>query len=597
VDAHRYPRPQLERTDWTNLNGSWRFKTDNQCRWTLPSQVDWDTTTILVPFSPETPASGVAHTEFIKSCWYQKRIDKPESAENQRVVLHFGAVDWKASVWVNDKLAVVHEGGYTPFFADITDLLTSSGEQVITVRAEDDPLDFALPRGKQDWLPESHSIWYPRTTGIWQTVWLEVISPSAIAKLQWSCNRVHWSIGLNVVIEGCDGNDFLLNVKLRLKDRLLVNDTYAVIDGTVSRELRLPDPGIDSARDEYLWCPETPNLLTAELALHNSSGEVVDHVYSYTAMRSVEVDQHHFLLNGKPYQLRMVLDQGYWPQTGLTSPDDAALRQDVELVKLMKFNAVRKHQKIEDPRFLYWADYMGLLVWEEMPSAYSFSSRAVQRLASTWIEVLERDRSHPCIIAWVPFNESWGTPDLPASSAQRDYLRSIYYLTKALDGSRPVIGNDGWEMVTTDIIAVHDYADANGLQKRFLVGRDRLAETLDSERPGDRILLLDGLKHSGKPVMLTEFGGICLSEDEGAWGYRTVNSAEELAARYGELLGVVHSLKIFSGFCYTQLTDTYQEANGLLYMDRTAKFPLHQIAQATSGRMPALDSKQSEPKT
>jgi beta-galactosidase/beta-glucuronidase len=595
--SHRYPRPQLERQSWKCLNGEWEFAIDAGAQWASPELVVFDKT-ILVPFAPETKASGIEDTGLYNACWYRRTIATPDLLDDERLLLHFGAVDWLASVWVNGKLAVVHEGGYTPFKADITHLLTNSATQSIVLRAEDDPLDMAKPRGKQDWQKECHSIWYPRTTGIWQTVWMEKVGRHSIKSVHWSSDISQWAIGVSAEIDGPAAglaSGLTLSVELSLKDKILASDTYLISCDLVDRQIRLDDPGLDAARDEYLWTPENPTLLSARLLLKNADGVILDSVSSYTAMRSVQVDNKHFLLNGRPYDLRLVLDQGYWPDTGMTACDDAALRNDVELAKLMKFNGVRKHQKIEDPRFLYWADYLGLLVWEEMPSAYKFSAKAAGRLTSTWQEVIERDKSHPCIVAWVPFNESWGLPDLPKSASQRDYLRSVYYLTKTLDPSRPVIGNDGWEMVATDIIAIHDYSDAANIARRFTIDKNALELTLAAERPGGRALLLDGLTHEGRAIMLTEFGGICFSEREGAWGYKTASNVDEFAHKYDELLSTVRKLPLLSGFCYTQLTDTYQEANGLLYMDRKPKLPLDLIAKSTAGVIPPSFMELSQP--
>jgi hypothetical protein len=312
---------------------------------------------------------------------------------------------------------------------------------------------------------------------------------------------------------------------------------------------------------------------------------VIDRVESYTAMRSVGVDGDRFVLNGQPYRLRMALDQGYWPETGLTAPDDDAYRRDVELAKAMGFNGVRKHQKIESPRFLYWADMLGLLVCEEMPSAYRFSPRAVERATREWTAAIERDVSHPCIAAWVPFNESWGVPDVATSERQQEYVRALVALTHTLDPTRPVIGNDGWEHVAGDIIGVHDYDhDPERMATRY-GARDGVAALFARERPGGRRLLAEGATYGGQPVMLTEFGGIALSKDPSAtWGYSRATSGDDLSERYGRLLASVRAIEMMSGFCYTQLTDTYQETNGLLYFDRTPKFPLEEMARITRGR-------------
>jgi hypothetical protein len=255
----------------------------------------------------------------------------------------------------------------------------------------------------------------------------------------------------------------------------------------------------------------------------------------------------------------------------------------------MGFNGVRKHQKIEDPRYLYWADVLGLLVWAEMPSSYRFTEDSIQRATREWMAAIARDYSHPCIITWVPFNESWGVPNLPMNLTERHYLRALYHLTKTLDPTRPVIGNDGWESVATDIIGIHDYdGDPAQLALRYHAEETR-PRLFTRERPGGRLLVLEGERHTDQPVMLTEFGGITYSPDhDGTWGYSRANSPIALADRYRTLLSTVHSLEFFSGFCYTQFADTYQEANGLLYADRTPKFPLEDICAATTGAAAGL---------
>jgi Glycosyl hydrolases family 2, TIM barrel domain len=251
----------------------------------------------------------------------------------------------------------------------------------------------------------------------------------------------------------------------------------------------------------------------------------------------------------------------------------------------MGFNGVRMHQKIEDPRFLYWADRLGLLVWEEMPSCYTFSEQTVERLLRQWTDAIHRDISHPCIITWVPINESWGVPDLPDSPAQRHLIQAMYHLTKTLDPSRATIGNDGWEAAATDIIAIHDYdPDPKKIAARYAVTGEGIVAMLRSERPGHRVLMLSGFGYQDQPIMLTEFGGIAFSKDKShTWGYSRADDAQTFARQYFTLLETVRSLPLLAGFCYTQFTDTYQEANGLLYMDRTPKFPLEQIAVATRG--------------
>lgn len=528
--------------------------------------------------------SGIGETGLFRACWYRRTITVPPSADRDaRVLLHFGAVDFRATVWANGAMVGSHEGGYTPFTCDLTHVLATSARCELIVRAEDDPGDLEKPRGKQDWLPEPHSIWYPRTTGIWQTVWIERVPATWIAKIRWTPNMERWEIGCAVSCDGWRGDDLRLRVRMTVDGRLLVEDVYAMTAAETHRRIALSDPGIDDSRNELLWNPGWPRIIDAELTLETGDGGIIDRVHSYTALRSVAVDGNRFILNGRPYLLRLVLDQGYWPESGLTAPDDEALRRDVELAKAMGFNGVRKHQKIEDPRYLYWADHLGLLVWEEMPSAYRFTAESIQRTTREWMEAITRDYSHPCIIAWVPFNESWGVPNLPNSPAERHYVRGLFHLTKTLDPTRPVVGNDGWESVATDIIGIHDYdPDPERLERRYYAD-EVLPRLFRRERPGGRSLVLEGKRHHDQPLMLTEFGGITYSKAANTWGYTRAGSSRMLQRTYTTLLQKIHALGVFAGFCYTQFADTYQEANGLLYADRTPKFSIEAIHAATTG--------------
>ena len=581
-----YPRPQLRRAGWTSLDGEWEFAFDPETAWRSPAEVSWQRA-IRVPFAPETPASGIGRTDFFRACWYRKTIDVSAPPDGGRLYLRFGAVDYAARVWVNGAPAGRHEGGYTPFSIDITPFLSGSKQEIV-VRAHDEPTDLTKPRGKQDWKLHPHGIWYPRTTGIWQTVWLERVPRTWIRQVRWTPNLARWEIGLEALLGGLRRGSFWLSVKLRAGDRILAEDSYRVMGGELARRVALSDPGIDDFRNELLWSPESPRLIDARLELWADRGELLDAVDSYTALRSIAIQGDRFVLNGRPYPLRFVLDQGYWPETGMTPPDDDALRRDVELVRAMGFNGVRKHQKIEDPRFLRWADRLGLLVWEEMPSAYRFTTRSIERVSREWTAAIARDYSHPCIVAWVPLNESWGVPNLPDIPAERHYVQALYHLTKTLDPTRPVVGNDGWESVVTDIIGIHDYEqDPERIGARYRTG-DLSPTLLRRERPGGRMLVLE--EHKELPVMLTEFGGIALADPEKSWGYSRAFDGMELAQRYRDLLRTVRSLEMLAGFCYTQLTDTYQEASGLLYADRTPKFPIEEIANATCGRGPARDA-------
>ena len=375
------------------------FRFDRDARWSEPRQVRWDKT-IVVPFAPETTASGIGEEGFFHACWYRRQFERPLLQPGERLILHFGAVDFAAQVWVNGCMAVRHEGGYTPFSADITDLLDDGPAQTLVVRAEDIPNDLTQPRGKQDWqLNPLHLV--PAS--------LAHAESSKLHRLSALLPSPHFPR-----VEVAPGVPRTLRVRIELEadGKLLSRDTYAVISGEVHRGIVLSDPGIDDYRNELLWSPSHPTLIEARLELIDGRGEIVDDVYSYTALRSIGVQGNRFVLNGRPLLLRMVLDQGYWPDTGLTPPDDAAVRRDVELIKAMGFNGARCHQRVADPRYLYWADRLGLLVWGEMPSAYRFSKRSIMRVTREWTEVVERDVSHPCIVAWVPLmNPGRNDPD------------------------------------------------------------------------------------------------------------------------------------------------------------------------------------------
>lgn len=584
ADAH--PQPQFSRPGWLSLNGVWEFAFDDEGKHRGPDQVHFDKR-IVVPFAPETEASGIHDTGFHHAFWYRKRLDLPAlPTVEARTLLHFGAVDYATTVWVNGRMVAEHRGGYTPFCVDITDALQRDQQQCIVVRAEDDPHDLTKPRGKQDWQLRPHHIWYYRMSGIWQTVWLETVNKTHIGRVRWIPNLQRWEIGMEAAVAGVWQEDMTLEVSLRVGDRLLVRDRYSATARDVTRRIALSDPGIDDFRNEILWSPDQPTLIHAELALINAKGQEIDKVWSYTALRSIALQGDRFLLNGRPLTLRFLLDQGIWDKTGFTAPDDAALRKDVELVKAMGFNGVRKHQKIEDPRYLYWADRLGLMVWEEMPSAYRFTFTSVQNLIREWMEVMDRDISHPCIVAWVPFNESWGVPDLPNVVEHRHYVQTLYHLTKTIDPDRPVIGNDGWESVATDIITVHDYDQIPELLQRRYTCEEPIPNLFKNTLPAGRVISLADTPTDVPPIMLTEFGGVAVSNEksEKSWGYVDVADIAQFKEQFRALIHAVRGINLFAGYCYTQFTDTYQEANGLLYSDRTPKIPLEEIRQILHGR-------------
>src|SRR3954470_19694201 len=577
-DTH--PRPQLTRDRWTDLCGAWRFAHDDgdvglDEGWAQrPEALD---RTIQVPFPPESPASGIADTRFHPVVWYSRTFEAPHRP-GERLLLHFGAVDYRASVWVNGRLVATHEGGHTPFSADITPVLVAEGKQVVTVRAEDLPDDLTQPRGKQDWHEEPHSIWYERTTGIWQPVWLEPVPARRVEAVRWTPDLDRAVLGVRIRLRG-NHIGTRVRVRLTLREELVADATFAVTRLTVTHSLPLDRARITQDRRAYLWGPDHPNLLDAEVTLLDGE-EVLDEVASYVGLRSINVSGGRFRLNSRAIVPRMVLAQNYWPESHLAAPGPDALRREVELVKELGFNGVRIHQKVEDPRFLHWCNVFGVMVWDELPSALEFNTDTVARLTREWLEVLERDASSPSIVAWVPFNESWGGPNLTGDGGQRNAVRALYELTKAIDPDRPVVANDGWEHEVSDILGVHDYSqEADVLHERY-GSRDAATRTLQETEPYYRSLGLRELALGTAPLMITEFGGATYDpESDAFWnGYGAVDDEDQLAQRYADLVGALLASPVVAGFCYTQLTDTAQERNGLLYADRRPKVDPARIA-------------------
>ncbi|GAB3581696.1 glycoside hydrolase family 2 TIM barrel-domain containing protein [Amycolatopsis endophytica] len=568
------PRPQLVRPEWFELNGSWGFAFDDDDRgladrwFESPDPFD---RTITVPYPPESELSGVHATEPHTVVWYRREVDTPTVPSGHRLVLHFAAVDYTASVWVNGTHVGGHEGGQTPFAFDITSAMRAGGPQVIVLRAEDRPDEGTQPRGKQDWHPAPHDIWYHRTTGIWQPVWAEVVPALHLRELHWTPEPARASVACEGELSAVPREAVTVRVALRLGAEILAEQSVRVAHRRFRFDVAVPALRHGQDRSRLLWSPENPVLVDATVEVHTAEAPS-DVVTSYLGLRDVGVADGRFLLNHLPYYPRMVLEQGYWPQSHLAAPDAVALRREVELIKELGFTGVRVHQKAEDPRFLFWCDRLGLLVWGETANAYEFAPESVERLTREWLEILRRDRSHPSIVTWVPVNESWGVPDLATTPAQANFVRSLYHLTKSVDPTRPVVGNDGWEITEADIVGVHDYAPTGAALSTRYGDAQAMRDTLSTGRPGGRPLLLGDID-AARPVMLTEFGGLSHTPAEGEkwFGYSTVSDTDELVARLDELATAALSSPVLAGFCYTQLTDTEQERNGLLTADRTPK--------------------------
>ncbi len=589
-----YPRPQFRRRDWTNLNGEWHFAFDDHDAGLAEG---WQNLTvddlgyggspfdrrIVVPFCYQANLSGIGETAFHDVVWYARTFEHAPD-ENYRLFLHFGAVDYRATVWVNGVQVASHEGGHTPFSADVTHaLVREAGENVVVVRAEDPSRDVTIPRGKQYWKEKSEGIFYTRTTGIWQTVWLEPVNRRRIDTLRLTPDVDAASLGLEAAISGFEPG-MSLRAIITFEGEPVLEDTLGLRSPLVHRNLPLlsggaPEtPHLSVWPSPALWSPEHPNLYDLRLELLDGRGETVDTVESYFGMRKIETKAGKVLLNGRPYYQRLVLDQGYFPEGILTAPTDEDLRGDVELAKEMGFNGARKHQKVEDPRYLFWADTLGLLVWGEMANAYQYSPDYVRRMTAEWQEAVIRDHNHPCIVAWVPMNESWGVPNLASDPLQAEHLLTLYHLTRSLDPTRPVVSNDGWEHALTDLCNIHDYRDAEALRKSYAT-----RESATTSQPANRAVYVAGHAYRGEPILITEFGGIAFSgEGSEGWGYSTVAGVEAFLERYESLIEALLECEPVQGFCYTQLTDVEQEVNGLLTYDRKPKAALQEIREITA---------------
>lgn len=574
-----YPRPILRRERWQNLNGDWGFKLDPddvglRAGWHKSSSFE---ETIVVPYPVEAEASGIGNRKPPSVVWYGRDFEAPaawaSSVTGERLMLRFGACDHWARVFVNGQEVGQNRGGYAPFAFDISHVLRA-GTNRITVRVEES-LSWSQPRGKQ----EGTTRWpidYDGVTGIWQTVWLEPVAKIAVEDIHssFSCDtsELTTTVGLTGLFDGT------LCMEVKNAD-VVVAVAETSLEGRVEAKL-----AVEIARPD-LWSPANPHLYDVQIDLKDKSGRVVDTIESYTGLREITAGPDGLEINGEPLYIRGVLDQGYFPGGWYTPLDDEAIRKDVELTLALGFNCARKHQKAEDPRYLYWADKLGLLVWAEMPSGRIFSSELVTTLTDEWLRLVRRDRAHPCVMAWVPFNESWGVWNQADRLAQRSFVDGIYHLTKALDDTRPVVANDGWEFSSGDLWTLHIYeGDGRPVAARL---DDVLANPEAQLFTNGRVGALPGGDVSGLPVLLTECGGIGFvpdGYDGDTFAYGDIpETMEELERRFRAIAADVAAAGQLSGFVWTQLTDIQQEINGVLTFDRQPKLPLAVMREIFEG--------------
>ncbi|MCI1978338.1 MAG: beta-galactosidase [Bifidobacteriaceae bacterium] len=593
IPRPEYPRPQLSRDEWLNLNGTWEFEFDpgdSGFERGLVNKKKLDNS-IIVPFVPESELSGIGNTDFHEAVWYHRSVQVPEAWSSQRLILHFGAVDHDATVWVNGTEVTRHRGGFTSFSADITDAVAGKAEFSLTVRARDSKKDFQA-RGKQATEYENSSVFYTRSTGIWQTVWLEPVGEVYIQQL-----KVTPDVGRNAfnVVARLTGNSsaYRLSASLKNTEGIVLSQADAELGKDLNPSVTLKVP-VDEV---HLWEPGNPYLYPIEFIISDREGKAIDTVNSYAGLRSISIEGTSVKVNGKPLFQRLVLDQGYWPESLMTAPSDEALVKDIKLSMQAGFNGARMHQKVFEERYIYHADRLGYLVWGEFGD-WGVSTGAGPKgnnqhptasFITQWIEAVERDYSHPAIVGWCPLNETY--QKLTDQITQLDDItHGMFAATKAIDASRPVLDASGYShrVSDSDIYDSHLY-EQNPEKFEELVGKD--AEKMyENDLDGDQI----SVHYKGQPYFVSEYGGIWWNAEKAAiasgkdqehsWGYgERVTTIEEFYERFEKLTEVLVSNPKMFGYCYTELTDVFQEENGIFSFDRTPKFDIDRIREIQEG--------------
>lgn len=596
VPKPEYPRPQLQRPDWLNLNGSWQFEIDSGDSGIHRGLLDRELTgEITVPFAPESDLSGIGNTDYLEAVWYRRTVQLPAGWTGRRVLLHFGAVDHDATVWVNGEQVGRHRGGFTSFTFDITSALRQAqgsgdeaqgSEATIVVRAQD-PKAAIQARGKQSQAFANADCHYTRTTGIWQTVWLEAVSQDYVKALKITPQLASNSFLVETTLSA---NRPATSVKITVSDQdgvVAEQSVRADLDFAPTTQLTLAG---DRVRP---WSPDDPHLYDVVVELLDADEQIVDRVTSYAGLRSVSLEGKQIKINGKPVFQRLVLDQGYWPESLMTSPSDAALVRDIELSLAAGFNGARLHQKVFEERFYYHADRLGYLVWGEFGDwgvggygPVEDHQQPTQSVITQWLEAVTRDYNHPSLIGWCPTNETW-QPLTDKITVLDDVTRGMFLATKAADHSRPVLDASGYShrVPESDVYDSHDYEqdpDTFAANQAGLAQDKPYANTWD-----DRTI---SLPYAGQPYFVSEFGGIWWNPDlasisgtdrNESWGYgdRVVDE-EGFQVRFAGLTGALLDDPGMFGYCYTQLTDVFQEENGIYRFDRSEKLDVSRVRAA-----------------
>lgn len=574
MEKLKYPNPQFIRENWLDLNGDWQFAFDDHDVGESNQQFlndDFYTMTIQVPYSYHTKNSGIEIKEDHPIVWYKKDISLNVDQE-KRYLLHFGAVDYKCDIWINDVHITTHIGGHTPFCVDLTKYISSNF--CLIIRVEDHNLP-TQPIGKQSWKNNNFLCWYTRTIGIWQPVWIEEVGQTYLSHIETTPQIDQASLQIDAYINNDDKNAYL-KTEVFYKGDLITS----FISSFKSKRARFTIDVSDEESDFRLhfWHPNTPNLYDITYQIIKED-EILDHVQSYFGMRKIEAKGNKIYLNNQEFYQKLILDQGYFYHGGLTGTVDE-LKNDVMKIKEMGFNGARKHQKIEDHRYMYLCDKIGLVMWAELPSSFEYSSISNENVLKEFHGFIDKHYNHPCVICYTVLNESWGINEVYSNPLEQNFINALVYLVKSLDTSRLVVGNDGWEHALTDILTIHDYnSDENSIRESY---KDIVEAANGSpSKTSNRHCYNEGYHYNGCPFMISEFGGIAYhTEDtkDDNWGYgKRLTSKEDVLNKIKALHFAIMDIEGACGFCYTQLSDVEQEVNGLLDHHHEYKFDPEEI--------------------
>ncbi len=581
-----YPRPQFVRKQWTNLNGKWDFCFDDGKKDTSNfSQGFKRDTEIIVPFAYQCEASGIGSPVQYPQIWYQRDIDV-KFDDNQEVLLQLEGSDYITEVFVNGISCGLQSGAYHRLTFNITDAC-HQGLNKLVIRVEDS-YDASIPRGKQRASDNDYGCWYVGVSGLYKTAWMEIVNKNRVDsfKLTPNVERNVLSVEFDCILP--DNDNFFIEHDVELTSNVDFNGervaqvTTRVVDCYPAHNIWL-------GKEEHLWNVLDPSLYDLTVVL-TIDGVIVDEIGSYFGMRSIEFAEGIIKLNGKPLYQKLILDQGYWHTSNITPPSEKALEKDIDDMIAMGFNGCRKHQKVEDERFLYHADIRGYIVWGEMPSSYQYiwekdkttvcpqTPSARENFAREWELAVCQQYNHACVLCWVPINESWGVDDILFDKVQQDFVNYLYELTAAHDSTRPIITNDGWEHTVSDYLTIHHYTQNGEELRDFFKDVDKCTQRIfDSHHKG---AFADGYGYTGQPILISEFGGTSFVKDidDNKWGYgEAVKSDEEFINRFCSLIEGIYANPHIQGFCYTQLSDVYHEVNGLMTFDRQPKEPFEVI--------------------